>query len=137
MTRLLFQPWSECIRTNPNKFRGPAGPINAGRTRKNLKKAESPEITISSVLREIATRSSRIRPEKNFRPKPEKRPRPALAQRSLFHPQVCRSTAKTTPKLTKTIHPDLAISRKTLGGRPIRPAAEKIPATLSTLEARP
>lgn len=93
----------EQIRTNPNRLGGPAGPINAERTRKNLKKPECSRHLISP-----------------------KRPRFRRTK-----------TAKTTPKLTKTIHPDFAISCKTLGVRPIMPAAEKIPARLSTLEARP
>ncbi len=90
-------------RTSPNRLGGPAGPINAERTRKNLKKPECSGHLIS--------------------------PRTPTFRRT--------KTAKTAPKLTKTIHPDFTIPCKTLGIRPIRRAAEKNPATLSTLEPRP
>lgn len=63
-------------------------------------------------------------------------PRPDILSRLPALPRNLRRTDKTITKLFKTVHIKRAISRKTLGFRPFRPAEKKFAETLST-HARP
>ena len=138
MTNALHS--SARIRTSPNKPECPTDPNTAEETRKNLKKPESPGSTISRKTLAIVARPRFFRPEKNSSRKPENccsPSRPGPARNDPFRPKTCHSTAKTTPKLTKTDHPKRTISSKTLDFSPILPPAEKFAAKLSTQEAKP
>ena len=134
-------------RTSPNKPERATDLKTAEETRKNLKKPESPKFAISSKTLAIVAAPRMFRPEKKSSRKPENRRspsrsglgnphRPEPARSEPFRPQSGHSTAKTTPKLTKTDHPKRAISSKTLDFRPILPPAEKFAAKLSTQEAK-
>ena len=123
--RLATPNAAERRRTPPNTAERSASRADLKepeKTRKNLKEPESlaaaiPCKTLGSRLPTPANKIFLRKPESRRSPVPAQSVgelEPGIAHRLPFPSQNLSQTAKTTPKLTKTIHPARAISRKTL-----------------------
>ena len=136
---------TEQNRTEPNASRHPPDLNNIGSHRKNLKEPESFRHAISRktlgfrpttiTKKKLPRRLNLRQPSSPGRPARPRQPEHATAL--ALRRQNRRPADKTTPKLTKTVHPQHAIACKTREIRQSCPPRNSFPEIPSTRESQP